>query len=183
MPSASDVVAKMFDRRSLIEICEKEFVSLKDRISDNIRNKKSNSGKDLNVFLQPAATTGETENSMSTLVEDSGNGFSVSFVGASHIGALDKGKSPEEVHQEFSSREEFSAAMEAWFKHKYERYGTRPKRRGMDVWEFGTTLYQQGGGTETVHDEVEASMERINEQITAELDNSLYELLKTTVNL
>lgn len=183
MADPTATIDKMFNKGGIVALCEREFATLKERITDNIRNKKQNSGHDLNVFLEPAATTGATEQSLGTVIEETGDGFSIAFVGASHLGALDKGKSPDELHQEFGSREAFYAAMAEWGRHKEQKYGHQPVLKGMDVWNQGTTLYQQGGGTETVRVEVEAAVERINEQLGEILDKSLYEFLQTNVNL
>lgn len=183
MPTTSEIVDRLFDRQPIIDICEKELEVLKETLRENIRNKRDNSGKDLNVFIQPASTTGNTERSLRSYIETNSNGFSAVFVGPSHLSALDKGTSPEELHQEFSNEAEFYAAMNEWGKKKRERYGTEVQLSSMDVWNRGTTLYQEGGGIENIRNAVEGCVEQIDKKTTDKLDKSLYELLDTIVNL
>lgn len=177
-----------FSPQKFIDICEDQFASLAEQIAFNIMTKKRNSGASVNYLDVPEETTGRTAESLKTVHESTADGLTVSFVGRKNIKNIDKGSSPEDVHAEFGSYESFLSEIETWARAKESRWGFEPgsiNAAGVasTIWDRGSVLYQEGGGSEIMGDFLPPVIESINQQITEELDDSIYRLLDSTIEL
>lgn len=181
-------IEDFFSPQRFIDICEDHFTPLAEQIAFNIMTKKSNSGASVNALDVPEETTGETAESLKTVHEITSAGLAVSFVGRKNINNIDKGSSPEDVHADFGSFESFLSAIETWARAKESRWGFEPgsiNAHGVAsaVWERGSVLYQEGGGSEIMSDLLPPVIDSISQQITEELSNSAYRLLNTIIEL
>lgn len=181
-------IEEIFNPERFILACEDEFSELAERISFNIMTKKTNSGADVNSLGVPEETTGETAESLKTVHEMAGGVLTVSFVGRGNIKNIDEGISPQDVQEEFGSFEAFKNAIERWARAKEARWGLERdsiNAHGVasSVWDHGSVLYQEGGGTEIMQDLLPESVDRISKRITEELDSAIYQLLDTTIEL
>lgn len=181
-------IEEFFSPQRFIDICEDQFAPLAEQIAFNILTKKQNSGAQVNSLDLPEETTGATAESLQTIHETTSDGLTVSFVGRHNIKNIDEGSSPEDVQSEFGSFESFLAAIETWARNKEMRWGLEPglikaHRVASAVWDRGTVLYQEGGGTEIMKDLLPPVIESISQQVTEELDNGTYELLEARIKL
>lgn len=165
-----------------ITIAREEFDKLAEEIAEGIRTKTHNSGNEVNSLVLPEETTGATAASLRTIVEHTGTGFDISFVGRKWISAIDDGMSPEDTQEEWPSFGAFWDAIEKWARAKEAKYGLEFKsiddfNVASHVWDHGTVLYQLGGGTEIMRDKLDGVIERIDERITPILSKSIYELV------
>lgn len=181
-------IEEVFSPERLITICEDEFGPLAEQITFNIMTKKTNSGADVNSLGLPEETTGATGESLKTIHEITNGGLTVSFVGRKGIKNIDEGSSPQDVQEEFGSFEAFKNAIEKWARAKESRWNLDPRSINAygvasSVWDHGSVLHQEGGGTEIMKDLLPPAIERISERITEELDTSIYQLLDATIEL
>lgn len=177
-----------FSPQKYVEICEANFSKLAEQITVNIQTKTSNSGAQVNALGLPEYTTGQTSESLKTVYEQTDNGFEVSFVGRHNIKNIDKGSSPADVQEEFGSFSSFLNAIEHWANAKEARYGLKqgainPYVVANRVWNLGSILYREGGGTEVMEDLLQPVIDNINQQITEELDNGIYKWLDATIEI
>lgn len=181
-------IEDFFSPQRFIDICEDQFAPLAEQIAFNIQTKKQNNGASVNALDVPEETTGKTAESLKTIHEITSDGLTVSFVGRKNIKNIDKGSSPEDVQAEFGSFDAFLSAIETWARAKESRWGFEPETINAlgvanAVWDHGSVLYQEGGGSEIMGDLLSPVIEKINQQITEELDNSIYELLNSSIEL
>ena len=181
-------IEEFFSPERLITICEDEFSPLAEQIAFNIMTKRSNSGANVNSLGVPEETTGATGESLKTIHENMGDGLTVSFVGRKGIKNIDEGSSPQDVQEEFGSFEAFLQAIEKWARAKESRWNLDPMSINAygvasGVWDHGSVLHQEGGGTEIMKDLLPPAIERISERLTEELDTSIYQLLDKTIEL
>lgn len=178
----SRAITEYFSTDKFVTIAREEFDKLTQEIAENIRTKTSNSGNEVNSLGLPEETTGATAASLQTVVEHTSDGFEIAFVGRKGIKGIDDGYSPDEVQDEWPSFEAFWDAIEKWARAKESKYGLEFKsiddyNVASHVWQYGTVLNQYGGGTEIMRDKLQPAIDRIDERITAVIDNSIYELL------
>ena len=181
-------IEEIFSPERIITICEDEFGPLAEQIAFNIMTKRTNSGADVNALGLPEETTGATAESLKTIHESTNGGLTVSFVGRKGIKNIDEGSSPQDVQEEFGSFGAFLNAIERWARAKESRWNLEPRSINAygvasSVWENGTVVHQEGGGTEIMKDLLPEVVERISERITEELDTSIYKLLAATIDL
>lgn len=181
-------IEKFFSPERLIDICEDEFRPLAEQIAFNMMTKTSNSGADVNSLGLPEETTGATAESLRTTVESTNNGLIVSFVGRKGIKSIDEGSSPSEIQQEFGSFDDFLKTIEKWARDKESRWFVDPGEinaysTASHLWDRGTKLYQEGGGTEIMKDLLPQVIEKISAKLTEELDTAVYEWLNTSIDL
>jgi len=181
-------IEEIFSPERIITICEDEFGSLAEQIAFNIMTKRTNSGADVNALGLPEETTGATTESLKTIHESTNGGLTVSFVGRKGIKNIDEGSSPQDVQEEFGSFEAFRNAIERWARVKESRWNLDPRSINAygvasSVWDHGSVLYQEGGGTEIMKDLLPEVVDRISKKITEELDTSIYQLLDATIEL
>lgn len=181
-------IEEIFSPERIITICEGEFGSLAEQIAFNIMTKRTNSGADVNALNVPEETTGATAESLKTIHEATNGGLTVSFVGRKGIKNIDEGSSPQDVREEFGSFEAFRNAIERWARVKESRWNLDPRSINAygvasSVWDRGSVLYQEGGGTEIMKDLLPEVVDRISKKITEELDTSIYQLLDATIEL
>lgn len=181
-------IEEIFSPERIITICEDEFGSLAEQIAFNIMTKRTNSGADVNALGLPEETTGATTESLKTIHESTNGGLTVSFVGRKGIKNIDEGSSPQDVQEEFGSLEAFRNAIERWARVKESRWNLDPRSINAygvasSVWDRGSVLYQEGGGTEIMKDLLPEVVDRISKKITEELDTSIYQLLDATIEL
>lgn len=181
-------IEEVFSPERIIAICEDEFGPLAERIAFNIMTKRTNSGADVNALGVPEETTGATAESLKTIHEATNGGLTVSFVGRKGIKNIDEGSSPQDVQEEFGSFGAFLNAIERWARAKESRWGLDPDEIDAygvtsNVWDHGTVLHQEGGGTEIMKDLLPEVVEKISEKITEELDTSIYQLLDASIEL
>lgn len=181
-------IEEIFSPERIITICEDEFGSLAEQIAFNIMTKRTNSGADVNALGLPEETTGATTESLKTIHESTDGGLTVSFVGRKGIKNIDEGSSPQDVQEEFGSFEAFRNAIERWARVKESRWNLDPRSINAygvasSVWDRGSVLYQEGGGTEIMKDLLPEVVDRISKKITEELDTSIYQLLDATIEL
>lgn len=181
-------IEEIFSPERIITICEDEFGSLAEQIAFNIMTKRTNSGADVNALGLPEETTGATTESLKTIHESTNGGLTVSFVGRKGIKNIDEGSSPQDVREEFGSFEAFRNAIERWARVKESRWNLDPRSINAygvasSVWDRGSVLYQEGGGTEIMKDLLPEVVDRISKKITEELDTSIYQLLDATIEL
>lgn len=181
-------IEDIFSPERIITICEDEFGPLAEQIAFNIQTKRTTGGARVNALDLPEETTGETAASLHTQTETTSDGFTVSFVGRKGIAAIDEGQSPQQVQEEFGSFGAFLNAIEKWARAKESRWMLSPGEIdaygvASNVWDKGTVLYREGGGTEIMKDLLPGVVERISERITEELDTSIYKLLDATIDL
>lgn len=181
-------IEDIFSPERIITICEDEFGPLAEQIAFNIQTKRTTGGARVNALDLPEETTGETAESLKTIHESTNGGLTVSFVGRKGIAAIDEGQSPQQVQEEFGSFGAFLNAIEKWARAKESRWMLSPGEIdaygvASNVWDKGTVLYREGGGTEIMKDLLPGVVERISERITEELDTSIYKLLDATIDL
>lgn len=181
-------IEEIFSPEWIITICEDEFGSLAEQIAFNIMTKRTSSGADVNALNVPEETTGATAESLKTIHEATNGGLTVSFVGRKGIKNIDEGSSPQDVQEEFGSFEAFRNAIERWARVKESRWNLDPRSINAygvasSVWDHGSVLYQEGGGTEIMKDLLPEVVDRISKKITEELDTSIYQLLDATIEL
>lgn len=181
-------IEEIFSPERIITICEGEFGQLAEQIAFNIMTKRTNSGADVNALNVPEETTGATAESLKTIHEATNGGLTVSFVGRKGIKNIDEGSSPQDVREEFGSFEAFRNAIERWARVKESRWNLDPRSINAygvasSVWDRGSVLYQEGGGTEIMKDLLPEVVDRISKKITEELDTSIYQLLDATIEL
>lgn len=181
-------IEEIFSPERIITICEDEFGSLAEQIAFNIMTKRTNSGADVNALGLPEETTGATTESLKTIHESTNGGLTVSFVGRKGIKNIDEGSSPQDVQEEFGGFEAFRNAIERWARVKESRWNLDPRSINAygvasSVWNRGSVLYQEGGGTEIMKDLLPEVVDRISKKITEELDTSIYQLLDATIEL
>lgn len=181
-------IEEIFSPERIITICEYEFGPLAEQIAFNIMTKRTNSGADVNALGLPEETTGATTESLKTIHEATNGGLTVSFVGRKGIKNIDEGSSPQDVQEEFGSFEAFRNAIERWARVKESRWNLDPRSINAygvasSVWDRGSVLYQEGGGTEIMKDLLPEVVDRISKKITEELDTSIYQLLDATIEL
>lgn len=181
-------IEEIFSPERIITICEGEFGSLAEQIAFNIMTKRTNSGADVNALHVPEETTGATAESLKTIHEATNGGLTVSFVGRKGIKNIDEGSSPQDVREEFGSFEAFRNAIERWARVKESRWNLDQRSINAygvasSVWDRGSVLYQEGGGTEIMKDLLPEVVDRISKKITEELDTSIYQLLDATIEL
>ncbi len=181
-------IEEIFSPERIITICEDEFGPLAEQIAFNIMTKRTNSGADVNALNVPEETTGATAESLKTIHEATNGGLTVSFVGRKGIKNIDEGSSPQDVREEFGSFEAFRNAIERWARVKESRWNLDPRSINAygvasSVWDRGSVLYQEGGGTEIMKDLLPEVVDRISKKITEELDTSIYQLLDATIEL
>lgn len=181
-------IEEIFSPERIITICEDEFGPLAEQIAFNIMTKRTNSGADVNALNVPEETTGATAESLKTIHEATNGGLTVSFVGRKGIKNIDEGSSPQDVQEEFGSFEAFRNAIERWARVKESRWNLDPRSINAygvasSVWDRGSVLYQEGGGTEIMKDLLPEVVDRISKKITEELDTSIYQLLDATIEL
>lgn len=181
-------IEEVFSPGRIITICEDEFGPLAEQIAFNIMTKRTNSGADVNALNVPEETTGATAESLKTIHEATNGGLTVSFVGRKGIKNIDEGSSPQDVQEEFGSFEAFRNAIERWARVKESRWNLDPRSINAygvasSVWDRGSVLYQEGGGTEIMKDLLPEVVDRISKKITEELDTSIYQLLDATIEL
>lgn len=181
-------IEEIFSPERIITICEDEFGPLAEQIAFNIMTKRTNSGADVNALGLPEETTGATTESLKTIHESTNGGLTVSFVGRKGIKNIDEGSSPQDVQEEFGSFEAFRNAIERWARVKESRWNLDPRSINAygvasSVWDRGSVLYQEGGGTEIMKDLLSEVVDRISKKITEELDTSIYQLLDATIEL
>lgn len=92
------------------------------------------------------------------------------------------------MREEFGSFEAFRNAIERWARVKESRWNLDPRSINAygvasSVWDHGSVLYQEGGGTEIMKDLLPEVVDRISKKITEELDTSIYQLLDATIEL
>lgn len=175
-----------FSPELLIALCEDEFGPLAEQIAFNMQTKRTTSGARVNALDLPAETTGATAASLHTQTETTSEGFTVSFVGRRGIAALDEGQSPQQVQEAFGSFEAFLAAIERWARAKESRWMLSPGEIdaygvASNIWDKGTVLYSDGGGTEIMKELLPPVMERISAKVTEVLDETIYKLLDATI--
>lgn len=175
-------ITEYFNEDKFVTIAREEFDKLTQEIVENLRTKTTNSGNVVNSLGLPEETTGTTAASLQTVVEHNGGGFEIAYVGRKGIKGIDDGYSPDEVQDEWPSFEAFWDAIEKWARAKESKYGLEFKsiddyNVASQVWDHGTVLFQYGGGTEIMRDKLQPTLDRIDERITAIIDNSIYELL------
>lgn len=181
-------IENFFSPDKLIDICEDEFRPLAEAIAFNIQTKTTDSGSDVNSLGLPAETTGATASSLHTTVEDGSRGLMVSFVGRKGIANLDEGSSPSDIHEQVGSFDAFLQVIEKWADAKENRWMLEPGTIDVygvaaSLWDRGSVLYQQGGGTEQIKDLLPPVVERISEKITEVLDETIYRMLDKTIDL
>lgn len=182
-------IEEFFSADRFVTLCREEFESLAQAIAHNMQTKTKNSGHDVNSLSLPEETSGDTARSLQTVVENHTDGFSVSFVGRKGIKGIDEGTSAQETQEEWGgSFESFYSAIKKWARLKESKYGLEFKSINeywvaKNVWEKGTVLHREGGGTEVMKDLLPPMIERIDNRITAELGNSIYQLLDATIEL
>lgn len=181
-------IEEVFSPERIITICEDEFGPLAEQIAFNIMTKRTNSGADVNALGVPEETTGATAASLKTIHEATNGGLTVSFVGRRGIKNIDEGSSPQDVQEEFGSFGAFLNVIERWARSKEARWNLDPRSINAygvasSVWDHGSVLHQEGGGTEIMKDLLPPTIERISERITEELDTSIYQLLDATIEL
>ena len=181
-------IEEIFSPERIITICEDEFGSLAEQIAFNIMTKRTNSGADVNALGLPEETTGATTESLKTIHESTNGGLTVSFVGRKGIKNIDEGSSPQDVQEEFGSFEAFRNAIERWARVKESRWNLDPRSINAygvasSVWDRGSVLYQEGGGTEIMKDLLPEVVDRISKKITEERDTTIYQLLDATIEL
>ena len=181
-------IEEIFSPERIIAICKDEFGPLAEQIAFNIMTKRTNSGADVNALNVPEETTGATAESLKTIHESTNGGLTVSFVGRKGIKNIDEGSSPQDVQEEFGSFEAFRNAIERWARVKESRWNLDPRSINAygvasSVWDRGSVLYQEGGGTEIMKDLLPEVVDRISKKITEELDTSIYQLLDATIEL
>ncbi len=179
---STETITEFFSPQKLIEECQKVFDGLKENVGTNVRTKKTNSGNDVNYLGLPEETTGKTAESLRTIVENTDNGFAVSFVGRSHINSIDDGTSAADAQEQFGSFEAFYSAIKKWARAKEDRYGLEFKSindylAAKKIWEEGTILYRAGGGTEIMRDLLEPALDKISETTSQELEKGVFTLL------
>ena len=181
-------IEEIFSPERIITICEDEFGSLAEQIAFNIMTKRTNSGADVNALGLPEETTGATTESLKTIHESTNGGLTVSFVGRKGIKNIDEGSSPQDVQEEFGSFEAFRNAIERWARVKESRWNLDPRSINAygvasSVWDRGSVLYQEGGGTEIMKDLLPEVVDRISKKITEQRDTTIYQLLDATIEL
>lgn len=162
-------IEEIFSPERIITICEDEFGSLAEQIAFNIMTKRTNSGADVNALGLPEETTGATTESLKTIHESTNGGLTVSFVGRKGIKNIDEGSSPQDVQEEFGSFEAFRNAIERWARVKESRWNLDPRSINAygvasSVWDRGSVLYQEGGGTEIMKDLLPEVVDRISKK-------------------
>lgn len=175
-----------FSPETIIAVCEDEFQPLAEKIAFNMMTKTRNGGADVNSLGLPEETTGETADSLKTTFEETGGGLTVAFVGRAGIASIDEGRSPQEVRQEFASFDSFKNTIERWARAKEARWGLESGsidawRVASNVWDHGTVLYQEGGGTEIMKDLLPDAVSRIDFKLTELLDNAIYNVLSRKI--
>lgn len=181
-------IEQVFSPERLIVICEDEFGPLAERIAFNLMTKRTDSGADVNSLGLPEETTGATAESLKTVHESRGDGLTVSFVGRKGIRNIDEGSSPQDVQEEFGSFGAFLNVIERWARAKEARWNLEPGEISAygvaaNVWDHGSVLHQEGGGTEIMKDLLPPVIGRISEKITGEIGSSIYQLLDETIEL
>lgn len=181
-------IEAIFSPERLIAICEDEFDPLAEQIAFNMMTKTTDGGADVNSLGLPEETTGRTAESLKTVHESTEGGFIVSFVGRRGIKNIDEGNSPTDVQEEFGSFEAFLQAIEKWARAKESRWNLDPMSINAygvasGVWDHGSVLHQEGGGTEIMKDLLPPAIEGVSERLTEELDTSIYQLLDKTIEL
>lgn len=175
-----------FSPDQIINICEDEFRPLAEKIAFNMMTKTTNSGADVNSLGLPEETTGETTASLKTISEETSGGLTIAFVGRAGIASIDEGQSPQDVQQEFASFDTFKNAIERWARAKEARWGLEPGSIdawsvASNVWDHGTVLHQEGGGTEIMKDLLPEVVNRIDSKLTELLDNAIYNVLSRKI--
>ena len=175
-----------FSPEQIINICEDEFRPLAEKIAFNMMTKTTNNGAEVNSLGLPEETTGETAASLKTISEETSGALTVAFVGRPGIASIDEGQSPQDVQQEFGSYESFKRAIEQWARAKESRWFLEPgsiNAEGVasNVWDHGTVLYQEGGGTEIMKDLLPDAVSRIDLKLTGLLDNAIYNVLSRKI--
>lgn len=184
----SKQIEAFFAQDRFMSICEDEFIPLGEQIAFNIMTKTTNSGADVNSLGLPEETTGETAESLKTISENTKDGFSVSFVGRANIKNIDEGSSPADIQEQFGSFESFLNSIERWARAKESRWMLEPGsidayRAASSIWDHGTALYQEGGGTEIMKDLLPQVVDNIIQKVTTEIDNAIYNLLDATIDI
>lgn len=175
-------IQDFFSPDDLINICEDEFQPLAEKIAFNMMTKTTNGGADVNSLGLPEETTGETVASLRTVSEESNGALTISFVGRKGIRSIDEGQSPQEVHAEFASFDSFLQTIERWARAKENRWALGSGsidewKVASNVWDHGTVLYQEGGGTEIMKDLLPQAVNRIDIKVTELLDRLIYNIL------
>lgn len=180
-------IQDFFSPENIINICEDEFQPLAEKIAFNMMTKTTNSGADVNSLGLPEETTGETAASLKTIYEEASGGLTVSFVGRPGIKSIDEGKSPQEVKAEFVSFDSFLQTIERWARAKESRWALAPQSIdawsvASRVWDHGTVLYQEGGGTEIMKDLLPQAVNNIDFKLTESLSNAIYNVLSKQID-
>ena len=175
-----------FSPETIIAVCEDEFQPLAEKIAFNMMTKTTNSGSDVNSLGLPEETTGETAASLKTISEESSGVLTVAFVGRQGIASIDEGQSPQDVRREFASFDSFKNTIERWARAKETRWGLESGSIdawsvASNVWDHGTVLYQEGGGTEIMKDLLPDAVSRIDLKLTELLDNAIYNVLSRKI--
>lgn len=181
-------IEEFFSPERFKTICEDEFIPLAEHIAFNMMTKTKDSGADVNSLGLPEEATGATAESLKTISEFTTGGLIISFVGRKGIKSIDKGSSPSDVQEEFGSFDAFLQAIEKWARAKESRWLLEPGKINAygvasSVWDHGTVLHQEGGGTEIMEDLLPQAIDNISTKVTEELDTSIYQLLDTTIEL
>lgn len=179
-------IEDFFSPEDIIAICEDEFRPLADKIAFNMMTKTRNGGADVNSLGLPEEATGETARSLNTISEEGNGALTVSFVGREGIAGIDEGQSPQDVQQQYGSFQSFLQNIERWARAKETRWLLEPGsidawRVASNVWDHGTVLYQEGGGTEIMKDLLPEAVQRVDSRITDMLDNSIYNILSKKI--
>ena len=186
--SVTDDILNYFSPEELIRICEEEFITLREQIIVNLQTKTRSSGKRVNSLGLPEETSGQTANSLQTIAEQNNIGLIVSFVGRKGIKGIDQGTSPEETHDEYGNIDNLYYALKPWAREKEAKYGLDQKSINAwfvakNIWEKGTVLYQEGGGSEIMKDLLPPVIDNISQKLTEKLDTSIYQLLEKSIEV
>ncbi len=170
-----------------LEVCKGQFDDLKAAISVNMQTKRSNSGRDVNSLGLPEATSGETEASLRTIAEWDGDNLTISFVGRKGIKGIDEGYSPSEVRAEHGTVQNLYYELKPWARTKEARYGLpdksiNPWSVATNIWEKGTVLYRQGGGTEMMKGLLPEVVRNIEREFHLRLDKQAYNFIKAEID-
>lgn len=177
-----------FSPEQLLILCEDEFGPLAEQIAFNMQTKRTTSGAQVNALGVAEETTGATAESLRTESETTSEGFTVSFVGRGGIASIDEGRSPQQVQEEFASFGAFLSAIERWARAKESRWMLSPGEIdaygvASNLWDKGTVLYREGGGTEIMKELLPPVVERISDKVTEMLDETIYKLLDETIEV
>ena len=179
-------IQSFFSPEKFVTICREEFESAAEHIRENIATKRTNSGRPVNSLGLPEPTTGETAASIRVLFESDEKGFSASLVGRIGIWGIDKGRSPSQVQEQFSSFTDCVEQMRRWARAKESRYGlpagsVNPYSVATGLWERGTILYREGGGTEILYDTIPPVVDNISRRLSELIDQGVFQLLNLSI--